>query len=162
MVRFAAERPRDVVDKAFFSAVNAFADVLSPSRRGSRSSTLISGWMLYEVRRRVGDGLVIEDFGGGQDGRVWIKQDHQQEIIATITRDLSRGHRPKVSVEGLANAFDALVIELRRQLSSLAGFGLSHEQPTETRRLRVRILDAFASYLSLCHDEPGGTFQSCK
>jgi hypothetical protein len=149
MIRFAAERPRELVDKAFFSAVNAFADILSPSRRGSRSSTLISGWMLYEVRRRVGEGLVIEDFGVGQDGRVWIKAGREADIIDVIARDLARGHRSKVSTDGLATAFDALVSELRRQLSSLAGFGLSHEQPTETRRLRSRILTSFAGYLGL-------------
>jgi len=149
MIRFAAEGQSELVDKAFFSSVNAFSDVLSPSRRGKRISTLISGWMLYEVRRRVGDGLVIEDFGKGKNGRVWIRAEEEGHIIDVIARDLARGHRPKVTIESLAVAFDALVIELRRQLSNLAGFGLSHEQPTETRRIRSRIMDAFAGYQSL-------------
>jgi hypothetical protein len=148
MIRFALDGPRELVDKAFFASVNAFADVLVPKRRGDRNSRLISGWMLYEVRRRVGDGLVIENSNSSKDGQVWIRPGKVQNIVDIIARDLARGHRPKVTSERLAEAFDALVDELRRQLPRLAGFGLSHEQPTETRRLRFQLLEGLSNYLT--------------
>jgi len=149
LTRFTAEGPRDVVDGAFFAAVNAFSDVLVPGRRGSRSSRLISGWMLYEARRRVGDWLVIQDGSGAQNGKVWIRGERESEIINVIARDLARGHRPKVTVNTFGTAFDALVGELRRELPNMAGFGLSHEQPTETRRLRTRLLQSLDEYMHL-------------
>jgi hypothetical protein len=148
MIRFAADGPRDLVDQAFFAPVNAFADVLSPKRRGNRTARLISGWMLYEVRRRVGDGLVIENYGKSKDGKVWIRPGRVPNIVDIIARDLARGHRPRVTSEGLAEAFDALVDKLRRELPRLAGFGLSHEQPTETRKLRVQLLERLSHYLT--------------
>lgn len=144
LIRFASDRPRDLVDDAFFAAVNAFADPLSPGRRGNRSSTLISGWMLYEARRRLGSGLVVEDFHGSRDGRVWVPAEYQRETVEIIARDLSRGHRPRVTVPTFSLAFDSLVDELRRQLPRLAGFGLSHEQPTETRRLRSMLIESIS------------------
>lgn len=147
LVRFSADGPRDLIDKAFFAAINAFSDVLVPGRRGNRNSRLISGWMLYEARRRVGDGLVIQDIGNGRNGKVWIRPECESDIIQVIARDLARGHRPKVTVATLGSAFDALVQELRCELPKMAGFGLSHEQPTETRRLRVRLLQSLDEYM---------------
>jgi hypothetical protein len=144
LMRFASDGPRELVDNAFFTTVNAFADILSPGRRGNRSSTLISGWMLYEARRRLGSGLMVEDFHGSRNGRVWVPSEHQQETIEIIARDLTRGHRPKVTSATFSHAFDALVEELRRQLPRLAGFGLSHEQPTETRRLRNSFIESMS------------------
>lgn len=147
LTRFRAEGPRDVVDKAFFAAVNAFSDVLVPSRRGSRSSKLISGWMLYEARRRVGDGLVIRDDNGSRNAKVWIRSECEADVVNVISRDLARGHRPKVTLSSFGNAFDALVQALRRELPNMAGFGLSHEQPTETRRLRARLLQSLGEHM---------------
>ena len=109
LIRFASEGPRDLVDGAFFAAVNAFADILSPGRRGNKNSRLISGWMLYEARRRLGPGLVVEDFHGSRDGKVWAPIEHQRDTIAIIARDLTRGHRPKVTATRFSVAFDALV-----------------------------------------------------
>lgn len=149
LARFPADEPgpRDLVDGAFFAAVNAFSDVLAPSRRGSRNSRLISGWMLYEARRRVGDGLVIQDASGVRNGKVWIRSECESDIIKVIARDLARGHRTKVTVSTFGSAFDALVQELRRELPRMAGFGLSHEKPTETRRLKARLLQSLDDYM---------------
>ena len=66
LTRFASGSARDVVDGAFFTPVQAFAEVLAPRRRGNRSNPrLVSGWMLYEARRRLGGGLVLR----GRPGR---------------------------------------------------------------------------------------------
>lgn len=139
LVRFAAESARTVVDRAFFAAVNAFADVLAPSRRGRRDSRLISGWMLYEARRRLGDALVLEDFHGTTDGRVWVREDRVDHTINVVTRDLARGHRARATPDQFGAAFDALVDALRGELPNLAGFGLVHERPASTRKLRLRL-----------------------
>lgn len=149
LIRFAAAGPRELVDDAFFSIVNSFADILSPGRRGNRNSTLISGWMLYEARRRLGPGVVVEDFHGSRDGRVWVPSEYQRDTIDIIARDLPRGHRLKVTPETFSVAFDSLVEELRRQLPRLAGFGLSHEQPTETRRLRTLLIESMSRQADL-------------
>lgn len=146
LVRFAEESARNVIDRAFFAAVNAFADVLAPSRRGKRDSRLISGWMLYEARRRLGEVLVVEDFHGTTDGRVWIREDGVDQVIDVVARDLARGHRARASPERFATAFDALVRALRAELPNLAGFGVVHERPATTRRLRERFVNRLGAY----------------
>jgi hypothetical protein len=146
LVRFAAESARNVVDRAFFAAVNAFADVLAPSRRGKRDSRLISGWMLYEARRRLGDALVVEDFHGITDGRVYIREDGIDQVVDVVARDLARGHRARANPDRFATAFDALVDALRQELPNLAGFGVVHERPAATRRLRESFVDRLGAY----------------
>lgn len=146
LIRFAAESAKNVVDRAFFTAVNAFADVLAPSRRGKRDSRLISGWMLYEARRRLGDVLVVEDFHGTTDGRVYIREDGVDHVIEVVARDLARGHRARATPERFATGFDALVDALREELPNLAGFGVVHERPVTTRKLREMFLDRLGAY----------------
>ncbi len=149
LTRFSSGSVRDVVDRAFFSPVQAFADILAPSkRRGRADARLVSGWMLYEARRRLGEGLVVVDARGGKDGKVWMRPEAVAEIIDVVTRDLARGHRARATVEHFASAYDALVTELRHQLPALAGFGLVHERPPETTRLRERLLERMVFHLA--------------
>src|ERR1700682_4140862 len=139
LTRFATGPVRDVVDQAFFMPVQAFADILAPSKRRNRSNPrLVSGWMLYEARRRLGDGLVVVDARGGLDGKVWIQPSAEGHVISIVTRDLARGHRARATTERFADAFDALVVALRKELPKLAGFGLVHERPVHTKQLRER------------------------
>lgn len=146
LIRFASESAKNVVDRAFFTAVNAFSDVLAPSRRGKRDSRLISGWMLYEARRRLGHALVVEDFHGTTDGRVWIRSESVDHVVDVVARDLARGHRARATPERFDSAFDALVSALRTELPNLAGFGLVHERPTATRKLRERLAERLGAY----------------
>jgi len=146
LIRFAAESAKTVVDRAFFGAVNAFADVLAPSRRGKRDSRLISGWMLYEARRRLGEALVVEDFHGTTDGRVYVREDGVDHVVDVVARDLARGHRARATPARFSTAFDALVDALRAELPNLAGFGVVHERPAATRRLRERLLGRLGAY----------------
>lgn len=144
MSRHTAGAARDVVDKAFFAAVDAFATQLAPRRRGKpENAKLISGWMLYEAGRRLGDGLILNEAGGGVEGAVWIDPAAIDHVLSVVARDLSRGHRDRVRRHSLELAFDALVEALRRELSGLAAFALAHERPLETARLRDRFLTAF-------------------
>jgi hypothetical protein len=150
LTRFSSGSAREVVDRAFFAPVQAFATTLAQSkRRSSADARLVSGWMLYEARRRLGDGLVVIDARGGLNGKVWIQSDAVPDIVDIVTRDLARGHRARPTVERFASAYDALVTELRRQLPTLAGFGLVHERPLETRRLRERLLERMLSHLEM-------------
>lgn len=145
LTRFADGPAREVVDDAFFDAVTAFATTLAPRRRGNRASaSLISGWMLYEAGRRLGNGLVVVDARGGKDGAVWIEESAIPHVLTVVARDLARGHRNKVDAASLAAAFDAMVDTLRERLPRLAGYGLAHERPVATAHLRSQLLEAFA------------------
>jgi hypothetical protein len=149
LTRFASGSAREVVDRAFFSPVQAFADILAPSRRRNRSNPrLVSGWMLYEARRRLGDGLVVQDARNGVDGKVWIRPAAEGNVIEIVTRDLVRGHRTRATPERFEKAYDALVAALRRELPKLAGFGLVHERPLDTQQLRERVLLSLTRRLS--------------
>lgn len=149
LTRFAVGEAREVVDEAFFAPVQAFSDVLAPSGRRDRTNPrLLSGWMLYEARRRLGDGLVVVDARGGRDGRVWIRPDGKDDVIDRVARDLARGHRARATPETFAAAYDALVAALRMSLPSLAGFGLVHERTRHTSELRRRLLEGLDRHLS--------------
>lgn len=142
LVRFRTDPERSVVDSAFFTPVQRFADVLSPNRRQSSiSARLISGWMLYEVRRRVGDALVLVDAREDKHGAVWVRREEEASVLNTVARDLVRGHRARVVADQFLVAFDTLVAELRRESQALAGFGLAHERPRDTLRLRASLYD---------------------
>ena len=107
LVRFTSDPERSLLDKAFFAPVQVFADVLSPNRRRSEvSAQLISGWMLYEARRRIGNAIVLSDARDGREGSVWIDAEHESSVVDTVARDLVRGHRTRVAPDQFANAFD--------------------------------------------------------
>lgn len=147
LIRYTTDPARSVVDNAFFVPVQQFADVLAPSRRRSGiSARLISGWMLYEARRRIGDALVVSDGGAERNGAVWIQALRESSVIDTVARDLVRGHRARVTADKFVEAFDRLVVEMRRESKALAGFGLAHERPRDTQRLRGRFVDRLLHY----------------
>lgn len=149
LTRFAGGPGKEIVDRSFFTPVQAFADVLAPRRKGNRTDPrLVSGWMLYEARRRLGDGLVVRDSRNGRDGKVWIRADSQDQVIEMVTRDLVRGHRAHATPDRFARAYDALVAALRRELPNLAGYGLVHEQPQETQKLRQQFLTNLSRQLA--------------
>jgi hypothetical protein len=147
LTRFASGTARDVVDAAFFTPVQAFHDIFAPKRRGNRANPrLVSGWMLGEARRRLGDALVVIDARGGRNGKVWIRPVDLETVIDTVARDLVRGHRKRATPQLFGEAFDALVEGLRQELPRLAGYGLVHERPPETDRLRERVIARLARY----------------
>jgi hypothetical protein len=149
LVRYTSDPERSIIDKAFFDSVQAFANILAPKRRrATLSAQLVSGWMLYEVRRRVGAAIVLLDARGGRNGAVWIEAEGIETVIDIVSRDLVRGHRARATVNKFGEAFDDLVDHLRQGSSALAGFGLAHERPQETRRIRERFADRIAHYLS--------------
>lgn len=149
LVRYTSDPERRVIDQAFFGPIEAFADVLAPSRRrSSLSARLISGWMLYEVRRRVGSNMVLVDARAGRNGSVWIRSAGIDDVVDTVSRDLVRGHRARATEERFTNAFDDLVDHLRRDSSALAGYGLAHERPRETRRIRQSFVTRIAHYVA--------------
>ena len=132
--RFPLGAARDVVDQAFFEAVRAFVRTLSPKQRPTRDPRLISGWMLYEARRRLGgDVLIVEGAHPNTDGRIWIEENKQDQAIEVVARDLGRGHRARVTAELLSKALDDLVVAFRSQTSRLAGFGPSSRETNQYR-----------------------------
>ncbi len=149
LVRYTSDPARAVIDRAFFAPVQAFADALAPKRRRSNlSAQLVSGWMLYEVRRRVGSDMALVDARADRNGAVWIRSEGIENVINTVSRDLVRGHRARATAEQFAAAFDDLVDHLRRGSSALAGYGLAHERPRETRRVRQSFVARITHYVS--------------
>lgn len=145
--RFPVGAARDVVDQAFFEAVRAFVRTLSPKQRPTRDPRLISGWMLYEARRRLGgDVLIVEGAHPNSDGSIWIEEDKQDKAIEVVARDLGRGHRARVTAELLSRALDDLIVAFREQTPRLAGFGLAHERPTNTEKIRDAMMRQFRQY----------------
>ncbi len=148
MRRASEGNERPLLDRAFFAPVEAFAKAIAPpSRRNETANRLISGWILYEARRRLGEGFVVVNSRTGGDGKVWIEAGSVDEVVDSVARDLARGHRPQVTEEKFSDAFDALVRELRDQQPILAGFGLAHERPRTTLRLKRQFLDRLAHHL---------------
>lgn len=147
LARYPAGSAQEIIDAAFFAAVQAFSQILAPSSRRGRTG-LISGWMLYEARRRLGEAMVVIDARRGRPGKVWIDSGHVQEVIALVARDLVRGHRKHATTPRLEEAFDALVVMLRKHLPMLAGYGLVHERPQETARLRERLVEGLEHFLA--------------
>lgn len=150
LTRFANGEAKEIVDRAFFAPIRAFSDVLAPSGRRNRTNPrLVSGWMLYEARRRLGDGLVVIDARQGSDGKVWIRPEKRDDVVDRVCSDLARGHRARANPETFGTAYDALVEELRRSLPTLAGFGLVHERPRQTEELRCQLLDGLVRHLPI-------------
>jgi hypothetical protein len=148
IVRYASGRERDLIDQAFFAPVEAFAKILAPQRNESRGDPkLISGWMLYEARRRLDGCLVLVETKGRVNGKVWIREEDEEEVIRVVTRDLARGHRMRATPERFGEAYDALVVSLRRSLPRLAAYELVHERPKNTDRLRLRLVDSLRESL---------------
>jgi len=142
--RFASGAARDAIDDAFFAAVQSFVKAITPGQKQRMDPRLISGWMLHEVARRLGNQiLVVEAAGPNTEGRVWIVEDGEALAIERLVRDLTRGRRVRVTAETMAAAFDALVSSFRAHSVALASFGLTHERPANTQRLRREILDGF-------------------
>lgn len=138
-----------VVDDAFHAAVEAFSQRLASSRRDNRrSQNLVGGWALYEARRRLGEALEVVDAKGGGNGKAWIQASEVPAVIDRVAQDLARGHRARATIQRLSDAFDALVSAFRRELPSMAAFGMVHERPPETERLRQLLLERLESHLS--------------
>ena len=142
LTRFSSGRERELIDQAFFAPVEAFSEIMAPQRRQSRvDPRLISGWMLYEARRRLDGCIVLVETKGRANGKVWIREEREDEVIRVVTRDLARGHRMRPTIDRFGEAYDALVASLRRSLPRLAAYELVHERPKNTDRLRIRMLN---------------------
>jgi hypothetical protein len=147
LTRFASGPERELVDRAFFAPVQEFKKILNPKEKGNPANPrLVSGWMLYEARRRLGEGLVVVDARNKNNGRVWVEPKARREVIDVIARDLVRGNRAKATVERFSLAFDALVARLRKELPSLAAFGLVHERPQATAELRSELISSLEKH----------------
>ncbi len=125
-----------VVQEAVFESAAAFARALDVSQRGLRpgSESLYRGWWAGEGRRRLPEAIEVRP-------GIHIRTGCEQQVLELVARELAR--RP-VDRAAVASAFDVLVSELRSREPELAQFGLAFERPPDTRRLRERVLDAFA------------------
>ncbi len=135
--RFEPGTARDVIDEAFRSCAQAFAQQLAPSeRRSSTKERLISGWTLHEVTRRIPDALCISE-----DQGVFVVAGRRRDVIGLLVAELKR--RRGIDEQLLMDAFDALVREFSRRAQPLAGYGLLFERPVETARLRRMLLETW-------------------
>jgi hypothetical protein len=152
MVRYRTGVRRQQVDDAFFGPVAAFSRCLAPKTRADPAKwRLISGWHSGEARRRLGQAFVLEREQTERDGKIYILESHQHEVLDLLVRDLRRGHRAPVTLQMMEQAWTELVAAFRESVPALAGYGLVHERPLDTARLgqelwqRFELLDASES-----------------
>lgn len=126
---------RAKVDAAVVAPLRAFIQRLDPAARVSDDSlSLYRGWAATEARRRLTRELTLEG------GRMWIKDDHQDQVIEFLGVQLAR--RRDVTPDAAADAFDAMVDAYRGHRGALDMTGLAHERPSDTARLRRSIVEA--------------------
>ncbi len=149
LVRFPPGTPEAaIVDNAFHAAVEAFAGRMASSRRPNRRpQSLVGGWALYEARRRLGDAFEVADAKAGKNGKAWIRPEDVLDVIDRVSQDLARGHRERATPSRLGEAYDALVAAFRRELPTMAAFGMVHERPPETQRLRRLLVERLEAHL---------------
>jgi hypothetical protein len=144
---------RRIIDEAFFGAVRAFTQVLSPtSRIKSGGDRLISGWYLGEISRRLGAGIRVTQPSAEEAGVVYLHEDAVQPALALVARDLARGNRIRPDLPVLALAYDALVDAFLERRGALASYGELHESPRLTARRREQLLAAYGAVLGESRD----------
>ncbi len=122
---------RALIDDAFAPALRAFAEALTGEKFQVRDGSLgglslYQGYASTEARRRLGSRLRLED------GRVWVPEEEEEEVLAFITRELKR----RSDDDRILAAFDALVDSYRATLPTVANLRFAHERPAHTARLR--------------------------
>lgn len=133
IVRGGDERDRREVESALFAAADAFASrILPSSKRRMGKETLVGGWTIGEVARRIPAAVSADD------DRVFITPGHESEALDLASRELAG----RVDTAAVAEAFDALVATLRKHLPTLAAHHLAFERAPDTRRLRQTLLDS--------------------
>jgi|GEM_PF-1118370 len=141
-------RRRELIDEAFFTASHAFTLGLAPAskiRSGGRQ--LIGGWIIGEIKRRLGSNFVSTTEKGSEPATVYVKEEGVPAALELIVRDLARGNRKRPSATDLAEAFDRLVEIFLVQRGPLAAFGDLHESPRRTQRLRTSLLEEYRKHL---------------
>jgi hypothetical protein len=86
---------------------------------------------LTEARRRLSAQLSTDP------ARLFVRPNAEDEVIRFVARDLAKRRLPEARI---AEAFDRMVDAYRESASALAAFGVGHERPADTRRLRERLL----------------------
>jgi hypothetical protein len=120
------------LDDAFFAPAAAFANAIKPRKRDTAPERLISGWTLSEVGVRLPGALELSDELG-----VYVVPGRRDDVIALVIGELKRRSS---STSVVANAYDALCVELERHAPVLAGFGFLFERHAATARLREQLL----------------------
>lgn len=129
---------RQHLDEALARPVLAFAYALAPGKRKLEHISLYSGYPLTEARRRLSAQLSTDP------ARLFVRPNVDDDVIRFVARDLAKRHLPEATI---AEAFDRMVEAYRESASALAAFGVGHERPADTRRLRERLL---ALYREAC------------
>jgi hypothetical protein len=136
---------RKTIDDAFLAVARAFTKTAAPgSQTRSGSGGLISGWPMHEIARRFGTGLVVEKPTEAEAGFVYIDSASVQRAIELVARDMRRGNREIPSVEAFEAGVEAVVRTLHEVSAQLAGARAFHESPPNTRRVRARLVEAYA------------------
>lgn len=130
---------RDSIDAAFRAPASAFANVVAPSdRRAADKERLISGWTLHEVNRRLPGALTI------QDEQIYVTPDRKSDLVRFVASELARPRR-HADESTVTTGFTALVDAYRSKADVLAGFGMAHERPSDTRTLQAELLTEFSA-----------------
>ncbi len=112
--------------------VDAFVDRLRPQKR-REPFRLRGGWIVTESTRRL-FGVIARE-----SDSLWIREGADAQLPHDLARTLSsRKYNPSDCVAAL----DALIVAYQGSRVDLASFGLSHERPSRTKRVRDTFVDA--------------------
>jgi hypothetical protein len=136
-IRKRADRStRQLVEEAFFAAVYRFADAFGASgRRDPRKQDLFKGWAVGEVRRRL-DRVLVSD-----SDMLYLPEDRRADAVSRLANELAR--RRDADEDKIAAGFDGLVAALREHVAAFASYGMAHERPRDTARLREELLSSY-------------------
>jgi hypothetical protein len=106
--------------------VDAFVDALRQQKR-REAFRLRGGWIVTEATRHL-FGAIVRD-----SDRLWIREEADSELPRVLARALAAR---KYNRPSCAAALDALIGAYRASRAELVSFGLSHERPNRTKRIR--------------------------
>lgn len=137
------ERAEDATgaERAVFAGAEAFATLLADRNgRSNSQDRLKGGYATTEARRRLSD-LRIEPVGDPGAAGYFIRAGGEGRVLQILAGELAR--RPRVTVDSIAIAFDALVAAFRRTARQEAWRGGIHERPATTAAIRTDLLTEF-------------------
>jgi hypothetical protein len=131
------------IEMALHEAAGSFSYYVTGKLATQGDFRLKGGHSLTEASRRLAHRLVVTKAPRGNTTYVYVPEQHKNEVIEFLGRDLAR--RPGLDVHAVEKAFDELVATFRAAATHLAGQDMVFERPAETARIRQRLLLSFAA-----------------
>jgi hypothetical protein len=132
------------LDQALVTPVRRFGEAAAAgiSEFSDRHLALYNGYALSEARRRLGNDLRLDRLEPDQHHvrkALYIAEGRDEEVLDFLTRQLRARELP---AEVVGRAYGDLVSAYMDARPTLAAFGIVHEDPTRTKAVGQRLVDA--------------------